>query len=257
MTMIIWEVPAAVKGDEMADTSEPIRGRGHARRERARATRKRVIEAAYRLFSNYGYAVPMEAIAREASVAVQTVYFTFRTKADLFKDVIAFASAGEDDATPVMERAWVKEVEAAVTGRRAVALIVEHGVDIFRRLAPLAPAVQSAISLEPDLGRYWQAHVDGRRRAMRHFIEVLAEKALLPRGVSVNHAADVLFVLQSPETLAGFTGACGWSVEEYKAWLYRTFCEQLLVRLPEERTEAQEIDPLADLSYADIVVSMV
>jgi AcrR family transcriptional regulator len=198
----------------------------------------------------------MEGIAREASVAVQTVYFIFRTKADLFKDVIAFASAGEDDALPVMERAWVKEVEAAVTGRRAVALIVEHGVDIFRRLAPLAPAVQSAISLDPDLGRHWEALVDGRRRGMRHFIEVLAEKALLPRGVSVNHAADVLFVLQSPQTLADFTGACGWSVEEYKAWLYRTFCQQLLVQAPEERTEAQDSGPLADLSYADKVVSM-
>lgn len=240
----------------MADMSEPIQRRGHARRERARATRRRIIEAAYRLFSTYGYAVPMEAIAREASVAVQTVYFTFRTKADLFKDVIAFASAGDEDATPVMERAWVKEVEAAVSGRRAVALIVEHGVDIFRRLAPLAPAVHSAISLEPDLRRHWQALVDGRRRGMRHLIAVLAEKALLQRGVSVNHAADVLFVLQSPETLSGFTDVCGWSLEEYKAWLYRTFCGQLLVRLPEERTGIQDLDPLADLSFAGKVVSM-
>ena len=65
--------------------------------------------------------MPPDYCVRQASVAVQTVYFIFRTKADLFKDVIAFASAGEDDAIPVMERAWVKEVEAAYKKLREAA----------------------------------------------------------------------------------------------------------------------------------------
>lgn len=40
--------------------------------------------------------------------------------------------------------------------------------------------------------------------------------------------ADIVFVVFSHETYLGLTGTCGWSLEDYKAWLYTTLCDQLL-----------------------------
>ena len=55
-----------------------------SRRDRARATRLRIIRAGQQVFTRHGYAgARMIDIAAEAGVAVQTVYFTFHTKAEL------------------------------------------------------------------------------------------------------------------------------------------------------------------------------
>ena len=51
------------------------------RREQARHTRERILDAAQRCFTERGYAAAtVEAIALEAGVAVDTVYATFGTK---------------------------------------------------------------------------------------------------------------------------------------------------------------------------------
>ncbi len=65
------------------------------RRERAKATRRRIAEAALARFSGQGYAATtMDAIAGDAGVAVQTVYFTFHTKAELLIAALKIAAVG-------------------------------------------------------------------------------------------------------------------------------------------------------------------
>ena len=65
------------------------------RRERAKATRRRIAEAALVRFSGQGYAATtMDAIAGDAGVAVQTVYFTFHTKAELLIAALKIAGGG-------------------------------------------------------------------------------------------------------------------------------------------------------------------
>src|SRR5215469_3584362 len=72
-----------------------------SRRDRARATRLRVIHAAQKVFTSHGYAgARMTDIAADAGVAVQTVYFTFHTKAELLQACYELAVLGEDDPTP-------------------------------------------------------------------------------------------------------------------------------------------------------------
>ena len=59
-----------------------------SRAEQAAATRQRILNAAYDLFCELGYrATTMALIAERAHVAVQTVYFTFRTKDALLQEV--------------------------------------------------------------------------------------------------------------------------------------------------------------------------
>jgi hypothetical protein len=76
-------------------------------------------------------------------------------------------------------------------------------------------------------------------------IEALARKGWLREGLDVKRATDLMVVLNSHETFLGLTAGAGWSVEEYKAWLYLTLCDQLLASAP----SAGRIAAAAGLSY--------
>jgi AcrR family transcriptional regulator len=204
-------------------------GAGQTRRARARATQNRIIDHAYRLFCDSGYpATTIEAIAAEAGVATQTVYYFFRTKALLLQQVVEVAAAGEAQPIPVMERPWMRQILTENNARRALAFLVEHGVDIYIRVAPLRPALEVAAASDPDINAYWRAVAERRKAGMRTFVERLAElRALLP-GLTVQRATDVMFVVNSHEVFLGLTRDSGWLVTDFKRWLYVALTQQLL-----------------------------
>jgi AcrR family transcriptional regulator len=192
-----------------------------SRRDRARETRERMIAAATDAVLAQGYeATTMAEVARRAGVAVQTVYFTFHTKPALFLEVVMRLSAGGDAETPVMERAWVRDAREASTPARALALMVEHGTDIFRRLMPLWASIQAACAADRDFAARFADVVTARRNGMRALIGGLAAKGGLRAGVSADRATDSFFLLQSPQLLSLASGALGWSPERFKAWIY-------------------------------------
>ncbi|HET6310353.1 MAG TPA: helix-turn-helix domain-containing protein [Candidatus Nitrosotalea sp.] len=200
-----------------------------ARRERARATRSRMLAAAFELFVRQGYApTTMGQIAAAAGVAVQTVHFTFHTKAELLQEVLTKYAAGEEDPDPVMERPWMKEALATPNPYRQLALLTDHGIDIYKRMAPLTPALQAAASVDGQVAALMASIAAARRSGMAAAIEALARKGSLREGLDVKHATDLMVVLNSHETFLGLAVGAGWSVEQFKAWLYLTLCEQLL-----------------------------
>jgi hypothetical protein len=54
-----------------------------------------------------------------------------------------------------------------------------------------------------------------------------------------------MVVLNSHETFLGLTVGAGWTVEQYKAWLYLTMCAQLLA----PASAADLVAAAAGLSY--------
>jgi TetR/AcrR family transcriptional regulator of autoinduction and epiphytic fitness len=218
-----------------------------SRRERARQTRRRMLAAAYDLFVEQGYApVTMSQIAARAHVAVQTLHFTFHTKAELLQEVIQVYSAGEDDPEPVMDRGWMAEVLATPNPHRQLALMVEHGVEIYRRMAALSPAIAAAATVDADVAAMWRGIAHARRAGMARMIETLAGKAPLRVGLYPERATDLMFVLNSHETFLGLTVGAGWTIEAYKAWLYLTLTDQLLQPAP----RGKRVNAAAGLSYA-------
>ena len=210
----------------MEDVKAPVR---QTRRARARATQNRIIDHAYRLFSASGYpSTTMETIAAEAGVATQTVYYFFRTKALLLQQVVEVAAAGEAHPLPVMERPWMRQILTENNARLALALIVEHGVDIYIRVAPLRPALEFAAASDPDVNAYWRAVAERRKGGMRTFVERLAELRALQPELTVQRATDVMFVINSHEVFLGLTRDSRWSVTDFKRWLYDTLTQQLL-----------------------------
>jgi len=237
----------------MAAVNTSARPGAQLRRERARATRRRILEAAYRLFAEQGYAVSMDALAAEAGVAVQTLYFTFHTKAELLKGAVGLAAAGEDEPVPVIQRPWMKELETATTGERVLALLVEHGTDIRRRVAPLTPAIQSASSVDPEVAQYWESVNKERHAGMRHHVALLARKGWLRQSLNLDQAADILHVLHGPDVFLAFTAGCGWSVEAFKGWQYVALCQELLGTRPRRRLTRRALDAARGTSFHGVL----
>ncbi len=227
------------------------------RRERAKATRRRIAVAALARFSGYGYAATtMEAIAQDSDVAVQTVYFTFHTKAELLIAALTIAGGGPGAPEDVLARDWIAGVIDAPTGPRRLALIVEHGNEIYRRVGPLLPAVHSAASVDPDVARAWRGLVDRRRSGMRRVIdEAVAQRGELRAGLDSDLALDILFGLHRAEVFVAFTTECGWPIERFKAWQFVTLARALLPAGDADAACASGSDAVADLSFAADIAS--
>lgn len=227
------------------------------RRERAKATRRRIAEVALARFSEHGYAATtMDTIAHDAGVAVQTLYFTFHTKAELLIAALSIAGGGPGAPEDVLARDWIAGVIDAPTGPRRLALIVEHGNEIYRRVGPLLPAVQAAASIDPDVALAWEGVVDRRRDGMRRIVDdVFARRGELRAGLDPALAVDVLFGLHRAEVFVAFTAECGWPVERFKAWQFVTLARLLLPAADADAACAPGSAAAADLSFGPDVAS--
>ena len=215
------------------------------------ATRRRIIEASLVRFRGEGYAATtMETIAADAGVAVQTVYFTFHTKAELLLAALTIAGGEPDGPEDPVERFWFDRVMAASSGARRLALIVELGNEIYRRVAPLMPAVRAAASVDPGVDLAWQGLAARRRDGMRRVIDVFVRREELRPGLGADLALDLLFGVHRSETYLAFTEECGWPIERFKAWQFATLARQLLpVGIAEAALDRSSPD-IADLSFA-------
>lgn len=222
-----------------------------SRAERARTTRKRMRDAARDLFVTQGYAdTTMKQIAVDADVAVQTVYYTFKTKGALLCEVVEVTGAGEEDPTPVDQRTWMRETMAATSQQRTIALAVEHASGIYERVAALWPAVNAAAAADPEVDQYWRSVAANRRNGQHAVVARIAELGGLRAGLDVPRATDLVVVLFGHDVYRGLVQDAGWTVPSYKAWLFTTLVQQLLGRRkPDTRaTHGLSFASLVDLS---------
>jgi AcrR family transcriptional regulator len=208
---------------EMADVKrEPL-----TRKERARQTRLRMIRAAYQLFTQRGYAATtMADIAAAAGVAVQTLYFTFHTKAELLHNVYELAVLGEDDPIPPTEQPWWAEMLAAKRLEDALGLLVDNVTTILARAAPLDDFVRAA-SFDPDPARVRADNERLRRQGYAQVVEHLGARFGLRPGLAPEQATDVLLLLLGPATYQTLVGDYGWPQERWRSWCAAAIAEQL------------------------------
>jgi len=127
-----------------------------------------------------------------------------------------------------MDRAWMQEAFAAGDGGRRLALVVEHGTDIYRRLAPMFRAVSAAASVDADVDEAWKVIVEGRRTGMRRLMKSMQDRGELRAGLGPTRAADIMSAVNRHEVFLALTVESGWWGEAYKAWTYATLARQLL-----------------------------
>ena len=199
-----------------------------SRRDRARATRLRMIHAAQRVFIASGYAgARMIDIATEAGVAVQTVYFTFHTKAELLQACYELAVLGEDDPRPPPAQPWHTAMLDARDGRAAIRLFAEGNSAIAARVALLDDVVRSAAH-EPDATQVRDHNEQLRRDGYRRIVDHLAGRFGLPAYLDPEDAVDILLTLAGPATYRALVADYGWPHDRFVDWLATTLSQQLL-----------------------------
>jgi AcrR family transcriptional regulator len=195
----------------------PVKGKAPvSRKEKAAATRARMVGAAYAQFCELGFrSTTMDAIAERAGVAVQTLYFAFHTKDELLQAVHDWAVLGDDPLPPPLQQ-WYLDVVAEPEAGRAVRLMVAGISTILARVAPMVP-VFDAVSQDPA------GAVHLRSEELRHagYADLLAQlesKAPLRSGLDREHAIDALFVLVGPPIYRSLVIDRGWAPTEWIDW---------------------------------------
>ena len=124
------------------------RRRQRAEQER-RATRLRVMEAAHTLFLERGYvATTMADIAREAGVALQSVYKVGHSKADLLHQVRDLAVAGDDQQVMLLDRPEFIAIRAETDPERQVEMLATLVATTMQRLGPVWVAYREAAAVD-------------------------------------------------------------------------------------------------------------
>jgi AcrR family transcriptional regulator len=187
-----------------------------SRAEQARATRRRIIDAAAEHFLLHGYgATLLDQVAARAGVAVQTVYFHFGNKRTLLKHVMDVAAVGDDSPVPLMERPWVVEIQREPDPRRIISLWLANGRLILDRVAPLMRVMRGATGTDPELAAQWETNQQQTRSAHGMLARLLADRDALRPGLDVDQARDIAFVLLNVETFLQLTDVCGWTPDEW------------------------------------------
>ncbi|MFN0090777.1 MAG: TetR/AcrR family transcriptional regulator [Acidimicrobiales bacterium] len=210
------------------------------RATKAAANRRRMVSAALERFAADGWAgATMASIAEQAGVAVQTLYYTFRTKAALLDEAIGAAVLGIDawDEPPTdpdtaalvnLHDWWTSFVDAA-TATEALDIYVTASAPILARVAPLLPAMHGTVG-DPEAEAVVRLADERRSDSFRAAIDVLAAKPPgLAAGLDEQAATDVFLALFSAEVYAVLT-ARGWTNERCADFYRDLLRERLLGR---------------------------
>jgi AcrR family transcriptional regulator len=200
------------------------------RRERAeqerRATRLRVVEAARTLFLERGYvATTMADIARQAGVALQSVYKVGHSKAVLLHQVRDLALAGDDQQVMLLDRPEYVALRAETDPERQVEMLAALVATAMERLAPVWVAYREAAAVDATAAANL---VTAHQRRHHTFINVIGAIPEHRLRHSPEDSTDTAWAIASPEVYLLLQSVLEWDADRYSEWLSRTLADLLL-----------------------------
>lgn len=190
-------------------------------------TRAHIISVASRLFLRQGY-VPttIEAIARESSVALQTIYNSVGNKAALLSAVLDEAAAEPDSPMSVLEL-MRKRTADAVDLDAVVTVLADWFVAVHHRIGPVMDVIAQAAAVDPIVEKLQQDRA--LQRLERYGEAAAAVRTLggLSSGMSDAEAAAAIWSLAHPHGYRTLVSGAGWSVPAYRDWLRRSLAAAL------------------------------
>lgn len=168
------------------------------RARQAGETRRRIVEAAARLFLRHGYAATsMNAIATEVGVAVQTVYASMSTKRDILEAVIQSTVRGDEDDVPLAEGAAWRRMEAEADPREKLAMFARIHREICEREAELFVVLETAAAVDREIEPFLRDKERFRYEDQARVARSLHRRGRMRSGLSARKAGDVIWALAS------------------------------------------------------------
>jgi TetR/AcrR family transcriptional regulator, regulator of cefoperazone and chloramphenicol sensitivity len=181
------------------------------RQQQARATRRRILDAARRLFAARGYAgVTMRDVAVEAGVAVQTVHAVFGTKLSLAQGIVeaALEDVNQEMLALIHQAAQAQDLRVTLYTVGAIArLAYERFGDVLLFLHEAGDPQLIAEAERFDRARFESQAPIG---------PALARAGLLRAGLRAEDAADLIWALSSPEWYGLLVHRRGWDPNRWQ-----------------------------------------
>ncbi|MDR6117125.1 AcrR family transcriptional regulator [Aeromicrobium sp. SORGH_AS981] len=190
----------------------------------AAATRRRIVEAAGRLFVRDGYAATsMQAIAAEAGTSVQTVH-AHGPKHALLVAAHELTLAGDEGRHPLAERPELVDIMSEPDTDVAIQRYVDFLVRANLRSAALVHAMVSAAGADARVRSAVQDLEERRHRDMTIAAGWFVGRGRL-RAEQASEAADLLGLVVGPEPWIHLVRERGWTPTRYGVWLRRQLDE--------------------------------
>jgi AcrR family transcriptional regulator len=160
----------------------------------------------------------MRAVATEAAVSVPTVEALFATKARLLKAAIDVAIAGDDEAVPVLDRAWASAASEAASIEEFLSVVAEVLAAAQQRSAGLALAVFEGAAKDAQLAELARQMTAQRGATAGWIVDGLAWRMPLRAGLTTREAVDSTWVLMDPAIFDRLTRQRHWTPAQYQRW---------------------------------------
>jgi AcrR family transcriptional regulator len=162
----------------------------------------------------------MREVARDAGVAVETLYSHYSSKRKLLDAVVDQAVVGDDEPLAVAER---PEFLAMGRGRRADRLAAAASLlaSVHERTAPFAKLVREAATTDEEVAGLLGATRERQRK------DVTAGLELIVGRPPSEDERDGAWAISSPEVYLLLVEESGWSLDRYRRWLSETLSRVL------------------------------
>jgi AcrR family transcriptional regulator len=199
------------------------------RQAKALEAQANIIATARALFIAKGYAgVTIEAIARQAKVAPETIYAVFTNKRTILSRAVGLAVETEGGPIPALLSAYIREVASERNQHRQIQMFAQRMRLFFSQIAPLVEVMRTAAKTESEINGLLKKYLDDRFQGMGFFIDCLLANGPLRDGLSKLSAVETIWVLASAEIYNLLVGDRDWSGEEYEVWLSESLDRLLL-----------------------------
>ncbi len=199
------------------------------RQAKALEAQAKIIATARALFIAKGYVgVTIEAIARQAKVAPETIYAVFTNKRTILSRAVGLAVETDGGPVPALLSAYIREVASERDQHRQIQMFAQRMHVFFSQIAPLVEVMRTAAKTESEINSLLKKYLDDRFQGMGFFIDCLLANGPLRDGLSKLSAVETIWVLASAEIYNLLVGDRGWSGEEYEVWLSESLGRLLL-----------------------------
>lgn len=210
----------------MESDAAPRAYRSQLRAAQAEQTRRRIVEAAARLFAAHGYqATTMVAVGREAGVSTETVKAAL-PKAELLIAAFEVTFSGAEGAESLRDTdagAGVMELPDAVF----LDAVVSGITDANARGHALWTVLLGAASSDPVVDEALQAMLSRRGADYRLLVDQLVARGYVDEVRDRERCAAVLSFLLSPESYQQLVTQSGLARDDYEAWVRQAILAEL------------------------------
>ncbi|KGJ78586.1 hypothetical protein GY21_06580 [Cryobacterium roopkundense] len=207
----------------MNDNQVPTR-----RALQADATRTEIVSAAGRLMVHNGYvATSIADIAAEAGVAVQTIYNSVGSKAEILAAILERVAA-QSDAPDLVSASMRDKIDGARNASEIIRILAAWCSVVNERTAGVLRVVNEAAVVDPDVAKFARRQDVTRLLGYSEVAAALRVRRGLRAGLSDHESAAAIWAIGHPQAFRTLVLEVGWSVSAYREWLEKTLHGALL-----------------------------